>query len=139
ATFPGRIDVIAGGVKTGSSSAGFFTFRMTARETAPSLFISPEEISVPLGGSHPLKVVDPQGHEVTNVTWSVDTPGVGRIVRGTDESASSPETFVFKAVSAGQAVITATTATGTASAVARVYRQLGDGAPLWALYPDSIN
>ena len=132
----GPVVVTVGGLP---SNPVIFDFVLAARANPQSVYISPDEITLLVGESRQLKLVDTQGNEVTDATWSVDNSALATLDYS-DIPTGVPTSPSLFGVAQGQATITAVSSLGSAQAIARIYaRRIPSGTPAWSVYPDSTN
>lgn len=123
-------------VKTasGPSNGVQFTFAPGIRFSLQSIYVTPDETNLEVGGTATLAVSDAAGNAVTDATWSVDLTDVATVTAATD-----PGKATLQAIQPGEVTITATSSLGTAKAKATIYLPGATpvGAPAWTFYPQT--
>ncbi len=120
---------------SGASNGVQFTFVPGIRFSLQSVYVTPDESNLEVGGSGAFRMTDPSGSTVTDATWNVDSSALATI----SPDASSPATAILQALSPGEVTITATSSIGTAQAKATIYAAgtLPVGTAAWGFYPQT--
>ena len=94
-----------------------------------SLQVSPASVNMQVGNTRQFTAVDSQGHPRTDVTWSVNSPGLAII------TPNYPA--IFTAQAPGQVIVTASDGTVTAQAQVTITSAgpISPGAVLWTVPP----
>jgi hypothetical protein len=108
------------------------------RTTPQTSYVSPDEMTLAIGESSELTLVDPDGHLVTGVTWTIDDSTVA-IVSVENDLSDGGDAPHLVGVASGQATVTATSALGTATGSVTVHAVIPAGTRLWSVYPDSAD
>jgi hypothetical protein len=122
---------------SGASNGVVFTFSPGIRFSVQPLYVTPDEVSLQVGGTRAFNAVDPSGNPVTDATWSVDTTSLATITADTTATSSAS----LQALAPGEVTITATSSLGTAQAKATIYPvgELPAGTPSWSFFPQTQN
>src|SRR5206468_8535569 len=104
------------------SNAVKLDFILGARALPQSVYITPDEAYVGVEDVREFTLVDQQGREVSDVVWKTDDPKVAVFTYVSDADAnddSAPRMLIGP--SPGKVIITATSQSGTAQAIAWVH------------------
>jgi IPT/TIG domain-containing protein/Big-like domain-containing protein len=114
----GTATILQGGVWSNSVA-----FTVTAQGTEP-LFVTPNQVSLPVGGTQAMQALDQNGVALASVTWSVDNTAVAQI--NLPQNQGDPT--LLQANSPGTANLVVTS--GNLSGTAKVTVYTGTGFPV---------
>lgn len=134
----GPVEVTVAGVHSNPMP---FQFILASRSSTQTVYISPDEVSLSVGDLRQLKLVDSQGNEITDATWSVDNTSVADITYPPNTPTDTPTSPSLEGLGPGETTITAVSSLGSAQALARVFPSgpLPAGTTAWSVYPDTFN
>src|SRR6266481_5962940 len=118
---------------SGSSNGVDFTFVPGIRFSLQSVYVTPDETNLQVGGSIVFHMIDPSGAPISDAAWKVDNSTLATI----SADASIPSNGNLKALAPGEVTIIGTSSIGTAQAKATIYAPgaVPAGTSLWAIYP----